>query len=730
MTWVWGNTAVVPVGPLLASSFFSSLGGDVTARLSYTSRPVSYQRRLGPPPQAIMRRLVFTVVALFPFLFLLLFLEGFFNPQKATLNPYPRIVISTESPPSQSFTKKGGGKKMGKKSLAAVYGVHVLRVVFLATLVGWIVVLAIDLDKLFVKWILWGVTTLIIVIENNWVMKKSVLERHLLHCDKDPRIRPLHRKKIKHHFARREAMVDIVDTFFEKIRHSIHDNKFKLYLEGKWKTFLKDKTGDALGSLESDIAWGTKWETLGKRMHGVEVAFGDAMRKLYFDADSGYLDSASGGLVPRPVRDGRSQWDKANQVNPVVWRFQSLPFRLQQGRSRIAAEIASDPDDTVFVASAAEALSCLVRCLPWQTGDRLLYLSAGGDGKQFEPLTQFAQRTYGVEALECKLPLPCSDVTIVQTIEKFLKKQTTLPVLVVFAHVMPNGWLLPAKQLTRLFHKYSISVAIDGTLAIGQIPVQVSQIGADWYTASFSSFCYSFGGSGFLVTNPLKQDVTSPLTVSYFDGQGYVKEFSYYGLRDFSSWLSVMDAFDFVQKVCQGFSMVRKYCRYVAHMGEKVIRDTWGESFTPFQGRRPSKGDHVCLAPGRNGDACIRFQEERAVVLNDNFGERPYLVQGARGVKLWYAQKGIRLATLPFATKYGLMPTFRIPNSKGIGEDGARSLQLRLLRDHKLTVHMFSATFNQSEPYLYARCSVGIHNTVDDFKRFANAVIQMGGKYD
>ena len=610
----------------------------------------------------------------------------------------------------------------------AYTGVEIaVKLLFFLTLVGWTIVLIVEPEHVESKWGLWGLTALVVVLENNWVLRKSLIARHLrTNHDVDARTRGLQKTKVLLHFERRPVMVDIVDTFLEKLRSGLHDNTTKLYLEGNIKTYFGDKTGDTIGALESKIDWGKKWMPVGREMQGMTVSFGEAMRRLYFDVEPGYLDCATTGIVPKPVLEGRRQWDAANQENPVVWRFKSLMFRMSQGRSRIASEIGADPDDTVFVASGHEGVATVVRGLPWQTGDRFMHICAEGD-TQFEGMAEWAHGQFGLDVIACTLPLPCSDVEILEAVRKVLAAHTGV-VFCLFPHVMRNGWLLPAQALTSLLHDHSVSVMIEGSLAMGQHQFDVSQIRADWYSAALSNFIPGLPGCGFLVTSPLKQAVTTPLTVSYFDLKGYEKEFSYYGLRDFSSWLSVIDAFDFLDQVCGEMKEVRRHGRTITHKGEQVIRRKWGESFVPVQGRRPGKGDTVVLATGHPGDACIRFQSEKAKIVEDRYGHECYQVQGVRSAKLWYKRGHLRLPDQSYSSDYGLMPTFRIPNSKNLGDEAAEKLRHEL-HSRGITVHVFSARLTEQQRYLYARCSAGPHTSVDDFVRFADAVLDMRGVY-
>lgn len=139
---------------------------------------------------------------------------------------------------------------------------------------------------------------------------------------------------------------------------------------------------------------------------------------------------------------------------------------------------------------------------------------------------------------------------------------------------------------------------IDGAQAAGHIKLDVPAIGADWYYGTVHKWMYSAPGVAFLVTNPVKQPCTMPLTVSYFDTQGYSAEFSYTGLQDFSNWLTVIDAFDFVTNVCGGWDRVRQYCSSQAQQCVADLGQMWGTK--PVQGG-PERYGHMPIMPLPNG---------------------------------------------------------------------------------------------------------------------------------
>eukprot|EP01060_Flectonema_neradi_P029788 TRINITY_DN419_c3_g1_i3.p1 TRINITY_DN419_c3_g1~~TRINITY_DN419_c3_g1_i3.p1 ORF type:complete len:587 (+),score=110.28 TRINITY_DN419_c3_g1_i3:86-1762(+) len=489
------------------------------------------------------------------------------------------------------------------------------------------------------------------------------------------RVTELVKRKAAYHADQRVAMEDIIDTATEKIFDAIHGNSMLNYGEAKVKQVFYDATGDTIGALESNVAWGTRWKKLGKTMpctrlqnQELEVKFGKNMRLLYFDLDEGFLNAASYGATPKPVMEARAQWDLANQKNPVMWRFKALPIRLRQAEQRLAEVIGSDPSDTKIVINANYATSVVLKSLPWEVGDRMLIFSCDYDATK--NATEWLKREKGVEILEVPMDLTKlrTDDNIIKAVRDYLEKlkrhDPPLPKLANFCHVTSKtAWIFPAKRLCELFHSYGISVMIDGAQAAGHLDINVAQIGADWYLGTVHKWLYSCQGVAFIVTQPHKHKCTHPLTVSYFDGSGYLKEFSYYGLQDFSTWCATIDALDFINNVCGGMNVIRQYCRDQAQKCVALLSEAWGTK--PLQGS-------------------VEY--------------------------------------------YGNMPIMPLPNGGGADGFTAGKVMGYLMTRHNITAFLL-VTDILDVPTLCVRCSCQIYTDMEDWTRLARAVNQLGGNY-
>lgn len=58
--------------------------------------------------------------------------------------------------------------------------------------------------------------------------------------------------------------------------------------------------------------------------------------------------------------------------------------------------------------------------------------------------------------------------------------------------------IFPVKQLVKLFHQQNIIVVVDGAHAVGQIPLNMTDLGADYYLSNFHKWLYANKNSAFL----------------------------------------------------------------------------------------------------------------------------------------------------------------------------------------------------------------------------------------
>mmetsp|Transcript_50740 Transcript_50740/g.162431 ORF Transcript_50740/g.162431 Transcript_50740/m.162431 type:complete len:488 (+) Transcript_50740:217-1680(+) len=346
-------------------------------------------------------------------------------------------------------------------------------------------------------------------------------------------------------------------------------------MECRLKSGVHDFAGDSdvvgyLGGVNVEWDWNAE----------PKAKFGHRMKELHFNMPMGRClhNSGSYGVTPTCVLKARHEWEMKCQENTVLFRFITCPIRLPHVVSRLAYRVGADPNNLALMTNANQATSTVFKSISWSQGDKILLFSC--DYHATHLAVEWLEKHRGVEAVVVDMPLPCTAAEALSRTEAKLKELAgagSPPKLANFCHVTSKtGFHFPAAELTALFHEYGVPVCIDGAQAAGHVDVNVTMIGAEYYIGTVHKWMYSCQGMAFLVAQPPVQGALSTLTVSYFAGAGFEKEFEYTGLQDFTTWISYIQADEFVDKVCGGWTKVRGYCSELAQAAVAVLEKKWG----------------------------------------------------------------------------------------------------------------------------------------------------------
>lgn len=197
-----------------------------------------------------------------------------------------------------------------------------------------------------------------------------------------------------------------------------------------------------------------------------------------------YLDTAATAQKPKTVIDAMARAlgeDYATVHRGVYARSANMTLAFEAARARVAAFIgARDADEIVFVRGATEAINLVAHS--WgnslKAGDRIL-LSQLEHHSNIVPWQLLRDRV-GIEIDVC--PLTENGQIDLDAAEKML---TPAHKLVAFAHVSNVlGSVLDAKRAAKLAHGVGAKLLLDGCQAVPHMPVNVAEIGCDFYVFS------------------------------------------------------------------------------------------------------------------------------------------------------------------------------------------------------------------------------------------------------
>ncbi len=197
-----------------------------------------------------------------------------------------------------------------------------------------------------------------------------------------------------------------------------------------------------------------------------------------------YLDTAATSQKPKPVLDAinRGYGETYATVHRGVYqRSADMTLAYEAARKRVATFLGGAENEVVFVRGATEGINLVAQC--WagtqlKAGDRIL-LSALEHHSNIVPWQMVAER---VGAEIDVVPLTADQRIDLGAMEAMLTERHKLVALAHVSNVL--GSVLDAKRATELAHKVGAKILLDGCQAVPRMPVDVAEIGCDFYVMS------------------------------------------------------------------------------------------------------------------------------------------------------------------------------------------------------------------------------------------------------
>lgn len=288
--------------------------------------------------------------------------------------------------------------------------------------------------------------------------------------------------------------------------------------------------------------------------------------KFLLDPDVVFLNHGSFGACPAPVFDVYQHWQRELERQPVAFIQRRQDDLIDAARARLAAELNVRSDDLVFVPNATSGLNVFARSLRLQPGDEVLATDHeyGALNLTWNHLCQ----RWGATYIQQVIPLPVT--TPEAMVDTFWAGVSDRTRVIFLSHLTsPTALIFPVAEICRRAREAGIISIIDGAHAPGQLPVDLTAIGADVYSGNCHKWMCSPKGAAFLHVRPEYQEIVESLTVSWGWGEGFrpydgtsrsqfVRRNQWQGTRDSASYLAVPAALDFLEE--HRWDVVRDRC--------------------------------------------------------------------------------------------------------------------------------------------------------------------------
>ena len=240
--------------------------------------------------------------------------------------------------------------------------------------------------------------------------------------------------------------------------------------------------------------------------------------------------------------------------------------RLRELRTALAAFLHCKRDELALVRNATEGNNVVCNGLDLKAGDEVLLTDQEHPGGRC-CWEQKAAR-FGIKLNTVKLPRPPSSSE--EIVEGFRKALTPRTRVMAFSHITTmTGVILPVKELCQLARTHDVLSHIDGAHAIGQIPLDLHDLGCDSYSASPHKWLCAPKGTGVLyLTEKLADRLWVTIAAAEWRNRGQkAYRFSNFGTSNLSVMVGLKAALDFHLEL----GPARVYARI--HELAKRIRD-------------------------------------------------------------------------------------------------------------------------------------------------------------
>jgi isopenicillin-N epimerase len=288
------------------------------------------------------------------------------------------------------------------------------------------------------------------------------------------------------------------------------------------------------------------------------------------DPDITFLNHGSYGACSKPVFKEYQDWQQKLENQPVQFMTNQVYSAMEKSRESMSQFVGCDEKELVFFQNPTTAVTNVIYNLDLKPGDEVL-MSNHEYGALVRAWKMWGKKT-GVKIIQQDISMPVT--TEENFIEDFWTGVTDQTKVIFLSHITSSTALIfPIEKIIKLAKEQNILTIIDGAHVPAHIPLNIHELGCDFYTGACHKWLCAPKGSSFLFVKKEHQDWVKPVVVSWGkDGDDptpseFIQNFQWQGTRDMSAFLTIPTAINFYIKEIKPYQAACK----------KIIQDTYSE---------------------------------------------------------------------------------------------------------------------------------------------------------
>lgn len=259
-----------------------------------------------------------------------------------------------------------------------------------------------------------------------------------------------------------------------------------------------------------------------------------------------FLNHGSFGACPKVVLAEQARIRSRMEAQPdAFFRNEIFPREgltsLRAAAGELAAFVGAEPRNVAFVENATVGIQAVLHSVALAPGDEILITDHTYNAVRLMVEARCAET--GAVPRVVRIPIPTTEDEILDAVRRSLTPAVRLAIV---DHITsPTALVLPLERIIPALRSVGARVLVDAAHAVGQIPVSVRAVGADWYVSNCHKWLFAPRGTALLHASDEVAAMTRPPVVSHFAGMGFPQSFDWIGTRDYTAWLSVPAALRF-----------------------------------------------------------------------------------------------------------------------------------------------------------------------------------------
>ena len=286
--------------------------------------------------------------------------------------------------------------------------------------------------------------------------------------------------------------------------------------------------------------------------HDSDPEFWERIRdQFYIIPGEAFFNTGTLGATPRPVLERVIEDMRTVQATITRWDYTPNTPDLISGygpqlpiREKLARLVNAEARDLALTQNATFGASFVADGLGLKAGEEVILTDREHPGAI--SAWQARAKRSGIVVKQVPIPIPANDPD--RLVQLFAGAITPRTRVLAFPHIISAcAVVLPAKRLTQLAHEHNCLAVVDGAQAIGQVKIDLADMGCDAYFASPHKWLLAPAGNGiFYIRRDQQAKVWTTLcSFSWDDHDDGMFRFMQYGTGNPSLLAGLDAALDF-----------------------------------------------------------------------------------------------------------------------------------------------------------------------------------------